>query len=79
MCIVKTMCSVIFFYVAYKWFLIIWTDPLMDKMAKSKHMELGIPTDLKNLTRNLGTVPRAPIKRPITEILFILYFCPFSI
>ena len=47
MCIVKTMCSVIFFYIAYKWFLIIWIDPLMDKMAKSKQMDLEIPTDLK--------------------------------
>ena len=37
----------------------------MDKMAKSKHMDLGIPTDLKNLTRNLGIVPRAPILQEV--------------
>ena len=64
-----------FFYLAYKWFLvIIWIDPLVDKMAKCKYMDLGIPIDLKKLSRNLGIIPCAPIKRPITEILFIWYF-----
>ena len=63
-----------FFYLAYKWFLIIWIDSLMDKRAKCKYMDLGIPTDLQKLTRNLGIVPLAPIKKPITYILFIWYF-----